>query len=273
MNQPPPPEIAKYLISRRSLLVAAGVAAGVTVLGVDALAATASHAASGFRQPLDAPFEYRDVFGLRKHPVTGVIKLHEGQDYGKYHEGSWSGAPILAIGSGSVVLNETWGGGGNVIRIRHADNHTSTYMHMLHRSSLNIGAPVAIGDVIGQIGNTGEWTTGAHLHLEVRTPAGAAIDPVSYINNASDSPTSPTAKEENMEAIVKVPSGVIVHLRTGGKTDFGSVEQYNAFRMQVNTLRSLGATDLMPLPELATVPGITWETFTFLAQYIGAPTQ
>ncbi|MGK3950394.1 M23 family metallopeptidase [Microbacterium sp. K2] len=273
MKQPPPPEIAKYLISRRALLVGAGVAVGAAALGVDAFDATPAHAAAGMRHPLDAPFEYRDVFGLRKHPVTGVIKLHEGQDYGKYHVNSWSGAPIRAITGGTVVLNEVWGGGGNVIRIRHADNHTSTYMHMLSRSPLSVGTTVAVGAVLGQIGNTGTWTTGAHLHLEVRTPAGAAIDPVSYINNSPGSPETPTTKEDNMEAIVKVPTGAIVHLRTGGKTDFGSVEQYNAFRMQVNTLRSLGATDLMPLPELATVPGITWETFTFLAQYIGAPTQ
>lgn len=76
----------------------------------------------------------------------------------------------------------------------------------------------------------------------------------------------------SMEAIVKVPSGVIVHLRYGGKTDFGTQQQYNDFRMQVNTLRQYGATDLLPLPELSAVPGVTWETFTFLAQYIGAPT-
>lgn len=82
----------------------------------------------------------------------------------------------------------------------------------------------------------------------------------------------PVLQEANMEAIVKVPSGVIVHLRQGGKTDFGSQQQYNDFRMQVNTLRSLGATDILPLPELSTVPGVTWDTFTFLAQYIGAPT-
>lgn len=77
----------------------------------------------------------------------------------------------------------------------------------------------------------------------------------------------------SMEAIVKVPSGVIVHLRNGGKTNFGSQQQYNDFRAQVNTLRQYGATDLLPLPEMSVVPGVTWETYTFLAQYFGAPAE
>lgn len=85
-------------------------------------------------------------------------------------------------------------------------------------------------------------------------------------------PTETTATENNVEAIVKVPNGTVVHLRYGGKTDFASQQQYNDFRMQVNTLRDLGATDVMPLPELSKVPGVTWDTFTFLAGYIGAPT-
>lgn len=89
--------------------------------------------------------------------------------------------------------------------------------------------------------------------------------------NGNYSGGSPAQSEATVEAIVKAPNGTIVHLAYGTKTNFGSAEQYNNFRMQVNTLRSLGATDLMPLPELSTVPGVTWDTFTFLTQYIGAP--
>lgn len=36
--------------------------------------------------------------------------------------------------------------------------------------------------------------------------------------------------------------------------------------------RSLGATDIMALAELSKVPGVAWDTFSFLAGYIGAPT-
>lgn len=70
----------------------------------------------------------------------------------------------------------------------------------------------------------------------------------------------------------EVPTGAVVHLGYGGKTDFASQQQYNDFRVQVDTLRSLGATDLMPLTELSKVPGVSWDTVTFLPGYIGAPT-
>lgn len=137
---------------------------------------------------------------------------------------------------------------------------------------------MTLGTSIGNVGNTG-LSFGAHLHLEMATTAGrchdgnTSIDPITFINNNPGTPTpGPGTSEENMEAIVKVPNGTIVHLRYGGKTDFASQQQYNDFRMQVNTLRGLGATDIMPLPELSTVPGVTWDTFTFLAGCIGAPT-
>jgi hypothetical protein len=111
------------------------------------------------------------------------------------------------------------------------------------------------------------------IHPGWAEPGGVGPDEAwhwEYNGSYSGGP-GPVLQEVNMEAIVKAPNGVIVHLRQGGKTDFGSQEQYNTFRMQVNTLRGLGATDLLPLPELSSVPGVTWDTFNFLAQYIGAP--
>lgn len=73
------------------------------------------------------------------------------------------------------------------------------------------------------------------------------------------------------EAIISAPNGVVVHLRPGGRTNFASVDQYNTFRDQVAFLRSKGATDIMPLPPLANVPKISWDTHSFLCGYIGAP--
>ena len=80
-----------------------------------------------------------------------------------------------------------------------------------------------------------------------------------------------TATENNVEAIVKAPNGIVVHLRPGGKTNFGTPQEYNTFRDQIAFLRNAGATDVMPLPELSTVPGLTWDTFIYLSRYIGAP--
>lgn len=73
------------------------------------------------------------------------------------------------------------------------------------------------------------------------------------------------------EAIISTPNGKVVHLRSGGKTNFETAKDYNTFRDQVAFLRDAGATDLMPLPELGKVPRVEWDTFTFLCGYFGAP--
>ncbi|MFF1540511.1 M23 family metallopeptidase [Microbacterium sp. NPDC058269] len=200
---------------------------------------------------------------------------HAGVDYNI--SGGSAGKTIRAIADGYIRGKGVHTNYGNRVYIEHDDGMWSHYAHMQNPSPKNNGDRVTLGTPIGNVGNTG-LSFGAHLHLEMATTAGrchdgnTSIDPITFINNNPGTPTpGPGKSEENMEAIVKVPNGTIVHLRYGGKTDFSSVEQYNTFRQQVDTLRSLGATDVMALPELSKVPGVAWDTFSFLAGYIGAP--
>lgn len=52
---------------------------------------------------------------------------------------------------------------------------------------VNLG-PVSQGDPIGNVGNTG-FSTGPHLHFEVRKPNGSVTDPKPFINNGWTWPT------------------------------------------------------------------------------------
>lgn len=98
------------------------------------------------------------------------------------------------------------------------------------------------------------------------------LDPWRGVPAGWQTPPETEKKEFEMaEAIVSTPNGVVVHLRSGGKTNFSSPSDYNTFRDQVAFLREAGATDLMALPELSKVPGVTWPTFEFLCGYMGAP--
>lgn len=88
------------------------------------------------------------------------------------------------------------------------------------------------------------------------------------------SPSPVPTKEglEMAEAIIVAPNDVVVHLRGGGKTNFGTVAEYNSLRDEIASLRKLKATDLMPLPALKDVPRIpTWDRFRALCNYFGAP--
>ena len=45
-------------------------------------------------------------YGLRKHPITGFTKMHQGTDFA-----APLGTPIMASGSGTIVLAKWCGGG------------------------------------------------------------------------------------------------------------------------------------------------------------------
>jgi MYXO-CTERM domain-containing protein len=97
-----------------------------------------------------------------------------------------SGASIPAIASGVVALNRRSDVLGNVLVIRHPDGMHSGYSHMLSPSRLAAGTRVERGQIIGQVGNTGSASMGAHLHLTLGTTAESyynfrTIDPVPYI--------------------------------------------------------------------------------------------
>lgn len=87
---------------------------------------------------------------------------------------------IKSIMDGVVVLS-TWSAEeGYVITVQHANNLVSIYKH---NSSLlkKTGDHVQVGESIAIIGNSGELTTGPHLHFEL-WHNGIAIDPLEYIN-------------------------------------------------------------------------------------------
>ncbi|MDA3005506.1 MAG: M23 family metallopeptidase, partial [Actinomycetota bacterium] len=60
----------------------------------------------------------------------------------------------------------------------HGGGEQTRYAH-LSAFAVATGTPVAIGQVIGRIGNTGR-STGPHLHFEIRL-GGAAVDPLPYL--------------------------------------------------------------------------------------------
>jgi hypothetical protein len=88
--------------------------------------------------------------------------------------------PVKATLDGVVVF-ATWTiETGYVIQIQHENNILSSYKH---NASLlkKVGESVRAGDVISIIGNSGELSTGPHLHFEVWHD-GNPINPENYIN-------------------------------------------------------------------------------------------
>lgn len=122
-------------------------------------------------------------------PVQGVTTLRFGQSskYQLFHTGidianpqGQVGDQITTFMEGEVIYaGEIFWGYGKHIIIDHGDNLTSVYAH-LNRIYVYEGQKIKIGDIIGTMGTTG-WSTGPHLHFEVRV-FGVPVDPENFFS-------------------------------------------------------------------------------------------
>ncbi len=98
----------------------------------------------------------------RLHPVLKIFRPHQGIDYA-----APVGTPVMTIGSGIVVLKSYSGSAGYWIKVKHAANFTTSYMHLSRfAKGISLGGRVQQGQVIGFVGSTG-YSTGAHLDFRV----------------------------------------------------------------------------------------------------------
>ena len=112
-------------------------------------------------------------FGVRRHPILQVPKMHTGVDWA-----CATGTPIMAAGSGVIEEAGRKGEYGNYIRIRHANGYKTAYGHMSRfASGVSEGVKVRQGQIIGYVGSTG-LASGPHVHFEVLVNS-SYVDPMS----------------------------------------------------------------------------------------------
>jgi len=107
--------------------------------------------------------------GPRIHPIFKRQSCHTGWDLA-----APSGTPIVAADNGSVATISNGGAYGKAVMIVHGDGLVTFYAHM-SSIGVSIGQVVSKGETIGTVGSTG-WSTGPHLHFEVRIN-GTPYDP------------------------------------------------------------------------------------------------
>jgi len=121
-------------------------------------------------------------FSMRLHPILQTWRAHLGVDYA-----APTGTTVRAVGDGVVEFAGAQGGYGNVVILRHGNQHTTVYAHM-SRLGVRKGQSVAQGQTIGLVGATG-WATGPHLHFEFRVN-GVHKDPVTLARQSESVPVS-----------------------------------------------------------------------------------
>lgn len=117
-------------------------------------------------------------FGMRRHPILGIRRLHAGMDFRARH-----GTPIASVTDGRVVSAGRAGGCGIAVKIDHGGGLQTRYCHM-SRMAVRRGQQVRRGQIIGYVGSTG-LSTGPHLHYEMYRN-GRTINPagVNYVTRA-----------------------------------------------------------------------------------------
>lgn len=115
--------------------------------------------------PLGPPLKRMSIsskFGVRNDPFNEAQKgIHKGIDYrGKI------GDPVYSTGAGKVIKARDRHGYGLSIEIDYGLGFKGIFAH-LNKINVKEGEFVQIGDVIGELGNTGR-STGPHLHYELK---------------------------------------------------------------------------------------------------------
>ena len=90
------------------------------------------------------------------------------------------GESIKSIADGDVLLAEWIPKTGYTIIVKHPNDVISIYKHC-SKVFVKTGETVERGEVIAEVGNSGELTNGPHLHFELWIH-GKAVDPEEYIN-------------------------------------------------------------------------------------------
>jgi murein DD-endopeptidase MepM/ murein hydrolase activator NlpD len=110
--------------------------------------------------------ELQEVFFFS--PITGIVSAPF--DLSEEHYGidivAKSDEPVKSIADGSVIMADWTQDSGYVIAIQHRNNIISVYKHNAALLK-KVGTFVSAGEIVAIIGNTGELTTGPHLHFEI----------------------------------------------------------------------------------------------------------
>lgn len=88
-------------------------------------------------------------YGVRVHPIYGVVRGHTGIDIGN----AGFGAPVIAALDGVVSYAGVLGGYGNCVMINHGNNVTTLYGHG-QKILTEVGKEVKKGDLIMEVGST-----------------------------------------------------------------------------------------------------------------------
>lgn len=133
------------------------------------------------------PLNSKAIGGYRFGAMTFYGVAHKGTDWVANY---WT---LYAPTSGRIVATPFDVGGGKWVNFQGDDGALHLFAHL--SSQMPVGR-YAEGQIIGTTGNTGEYTTGPHLHEQIYIN-GSLVDPEKYYNNGGSMATDEVWKYIN----------------------------------------------------------------------------
>jgi murein DD-endopeptidase MepM/ murein hydrolase activator NlpD len=140
-------------------------------------------------------------------PRTGANSPHLGIDLVDGSKTNSSGIPILAVCDGMVIKKayDSTSRGNYITIVSYIEDPVThnplifTYMHMKNAALVNEEDEVVKGQKIGEVGNTGATSAGAHLHFECSNYTGAFTYKARTVTGST-----PLIKEQKQRAYNRV---------------------------------------------------------------------
>jgi murein DD-endopeptidase MepM/ murein hydrolase activator NlpD len=125
-------------------------------------------------------------------PVAGVLPGRLSNTWGaprgrgRHHQGidifAPRNTPVLSATEGIVVFKGWNSLGGRVITVLGPGGYRHYYAHLERQRPLVAGDPVARGDTLGYVGDSGNAReTPTHLHYGIYRPSGGAVNPYPFL--------------------------------------------------------------------------------------------
>jgi murein DD-endopeptidase MepM/ murein hydrolase activator NlpD len=159
------------LVRTLQIALATSLLLGQEAAACDMAPARANEIALSTRKPvLGADARLISGFGVRRHPILMVLRMHGGIDWA-----APAGTPVVAAAGGRVTFAGVEGAYGQTVLVDHGGGWSTRYAH-LSAIDVRAGDCIAALSGIGKVGSTG-ITSGTLLHFEV-IHDGTSIDPM-----------------------------------------------------------------------------------------------
>ncbi len=138
--------------------------------------ASGTISSSGWMWPVPTSSSYiSSVYGWRRDPISGQSKFHYGIDIA-----APKNSKIVAPKDGTVVYTKYSDSGYGIhLLVNHNNGYYTLYGHC-NSLAVSAGQNVKQGQVIAYVGTTG-YSTGYHLHFEVRDGNGNKLNPSNFV--------------------------------------------------------------------------------------------